>query len=92
MGSNDTIRLTLNDLGRLKSRSPRFQSLISRNRAKVGPMLLLTINMKVYVASPITPWYLALSDLERSKSRSHRFQSLIFHKGADRPHVTINHQ
>ena len=37
------LDLTLNDLERSKSRSPRFQSLIFRNGAELGPMLLETI-------------------------------------------------
>ncbi len=44
----------------------RFQSLISRNGAKLGLMLLLTINRKPYMASPMTPWHLTLSDIETS--------------------------
>ncbi len=37
-------RLTLSDLERSKSRSLRFQSLISRKGAELGPMLLLIGN------------------------------------------------
>ena len=47
--------LTLSDLERSNSRSVRFQSVISRKGAKLGPMLLLIINTKPYVASPMTP-------------------------------------
>ncbi len=68
---------------RSNSRSIRFQSVISRKGSKLGPMLLLTINRKPYIASPMTPSLLTLSDLERSKSRSLRFQSLISRKGAE---------
>ncbi len=64
------LDLTLSDLERLKSRSRRFQILMSRNGAKLGPMLLLTINRKQDIASPMTPGHLTFSDLERSKSRS----------------------
>ena len=67
------LDLSLGDLERSKSRSPRFQSFISRNGAMLGPMLLLTINRKSYMVSPMTPWHLNLNDLERSKSRSFRF-------------------
>ncbi len=63
------------------SRSLRFQSLISCIGAKLGPMWLLTIKRKVYMASPMTPWHLTLSDIERSNSRSGRFQSVISRKG-----------
>ncbi len=59
--------LTLSDLERSNSRSIRFQSVISRKGAKLGPMLLLTINRKPYMASPMTPSHLTFSDLERSK-------------------------
>ena len=67
--------LTLSDLERSsqchtdltsKSRSPTLQSLISRKGVKLGHMLLLTINRKLYMASPTTSWHLTLSDLERS--------------------------
>ena len=73
--------LTLSDLERSNSRSIRFQSVISREGAQLGHMLLLTINRKPYMASPITPSLLTLSDLERSKPKSLRFQSLISRKG-----------
>ena len=56
---------TLGDLERSKSKSLRFQSLISRKGAELGPMLLLTINRKPYMASPMTSSILTLSDLER---------------------------
>ena len=61
--------LTLSDLERSKTRSLRFQRLISRKGVELGPMLPLTINRKLYMASPMTPSLLTLSDLERSKSR-----------------------
>ncbi len=47
--------LTLSDLERSESRSPKFESIISHNGAKLGPMLLLIINRKPYMASPMTP-------------------------------------
>ncbi len=53
---------TLSDLERVNSRSIRFQSVISRKGAKLGPMLLLIINRKPYMASAMTP-PLTLSDL-----------------------------
>ena len=65
--------LTLSELERSKSRSPRFQSLISRNGTELGPMLLLTMKRKPYIGSPSTPSHLTLSDIERSKSVSMRF-------------------
>ncbi len=45
--------LTLSDPERSKSRSLGFQSLISRKGAELGLMLLLTINRKPYMASPV---------------------------------------
>ena len=66
--------LTSGNLERSKSRSLRFQSLISRKGAKLGPVLLLNINRKRYMGSPMAPSHLTLNDLKRSKSRSHRFQ------------------
>ena len=65
--------LTLSDLERSKSRSVGFQSLISRKGAELGHMLLLAINRKPCMASPMTPSHLTLSDPEWSKSRSLRF-------------------
>ena len=44
------LALTLGD-PRSNSRSPRFQNLIFPNGAKLGPMLLLTINRKSYMGS-----------------------------------------
>ncbi len=46
--------------------------LISRKRTELGPMLLLTINRKPYMGSPLTSSHLALSDPVRSKPRSLR--------------------
>ena len=65
--------LTLSDLERSKSRSLRFQRLISRKGAELGPMLLLTINRNPYMASPMALSNLTLTDIERSKFRSLRF-------------------
>ncbi len=60
--------LTLSDRERSKSRSLRFQSLISSKEVELGPMLLLTINRKPHMASPMTPSHLTLGDREWSKS------------------------
>ncbi len=46
--------LILSDLEWSKSRSLRFQSLISRTGAELCNMLLLTINRKPHMASPVT--------------------------------------
>ena len=75
--------LTLSDLERSKSRSLRFQSLISRKGAELGPMLLLPINRKPYMASLMTPSPLTFRELERSTSKSLRFERLISRKGAE---------
>ena len=48
------LHLTLSDLERSKSRSLRFQSLISRNGGELDPILLLTINREAYMVSPMT--------------------------------------
>ena len=61
--------LTLSDLERSNSRSPRFRSLISRKGAYLGPMLLLNINRKPYMGNPMAPSHLTLSDPERSNSK-----------------------
>ncbi len=63
----------LERLERSKSRSLRFQSLISRKGAELGPMLVLTINRKPYMVSPMVLSNLTLTDLEWSKSMSLRF-------------------
>ena len=57
--------------------------LVSRKGIKLGPMLLLTINRKPYIRSPMAHLHLTLSDLERSNSRSPIFQSPISRKGAE---------
>ncbi len=45
-------------------------------------MLLLNIDRKPHIGSPIAPAHLTLSDLERSNSRSLKFQThLSSHKG-----------
>ncbi len=52
------------------SRSLRFRKLISRKGAELGHMLLLNINRKPYMASPMTLSHLTLNDLE-SQSQGH---------------------
>ncbi len=72
-----------------------------RKGAELGPVLLLTINTKPYMVSPIaslspiTSLLSTLSDLERSDSKPLRFRSLISRKRAKfiiRPYVTVKHQ
>ncbi len=69
--------LTLSALERLKSRSLGFRTLISCKGAELGHMLLLNINRKAYMGTPMTLSHLTLSDLERSISRLLRFQNRI---------------
>ncbi len=78
--------LTLSDVQRSNSRSLTFCSLIYHKGAELGHMLLLNINRKAYVGSPMTLSHLTLSDLERSKSRSLKFRKLISRKGAELGH------
>ncbi len=52
--------------------------LISCKGAELGPVLLLTINTKPYMASLITSSLWTLSDLERSKSRSFRVSVTVY--------------
>ncbi len=74
VGSPMTLpHLTLSDLERSNSKSPKFRSLISHKGAELGPMLILNIT-KPNMGSPTAPSDLTLSDLERLKSRSPRFQ------------------
>ncbi len=61
------INLTLNDLERSNSRSPKFRRLISRKGAELGPMLLLNINRKSYMWSPISLSNLTLSALNAQR-------------------------
>ncbi len=49
-----------------EARSPRLWSLISRNGAYLGPMLLLNISRKAYMGSPKALSHLSFSDLKRS--------------------------
>ena len=46
--------LTLSDIERSKQRSLRFQRVISCKGAELEPMLLLIINRKPDMASPVT--------------------------------------
>ncbi len=75
--------LTLIDLERSKSMSVRFQSLISHKGDELGPLLLLTINRKPYMASPMALSNLTLTDIKRSKSRSLRFSAVEYLYGID---------
>ncbi len=52
-------------------------------------MLLLTINRKAFMASPMTPRHLTLNDLERLRSRLLGFQSRISHKGTKSGHMLL---
>ncbi len=61
--------VSLIDTEQLKSRSLRFQRLPFRNSTELGYMLLLKINRKLTMGSPMV--YVTF-DLERSRSRSLR--------------------
>ncbi len=47
-----------------------------------GPMLLSTINRKLYMRRPSVPSHLTVNDLEMSNSKSPTFQRLISRKAA----------
>ena len=49
----------------------------------LGHMLLLRINRKPYVGSPMTPSHLTLGDLERSKVKVTKILMLISRKEAE---------
>ncbi len=74
------LHLTLSDLERSKSRSLRFQSLISRKGAQLGPVLLLNINKKPYMGSPMAPSHLTLSDLKGQTQGHQDFDALYLAK------------
>ncbi len=74
--------LTLSDLERSNSRSLTFQCLISCKGAELVHLLLLNLNRKAYMESPITASNMTLSVLKRSKSGSLSFRRLISCKGA----------
>ncbi len=80
---NDTITFELERLEKSTPRSLRFQSLISRKGAELGPILILTINRKPYMASPMVLSNLTFTDLQRSKSRSLRFSVVGYLYGID---------
>ena len=52
-------------------------------------MLLLNINKKPHMGSPMTLSHLTLSGLERSKSTPFRFRSFVPRKGADLDHTLL---
>ena len=76
-------------LERSISGSLRFRKLTSRKGAELGHMLLLNINRKHYMGSPMTLSDLAVNDPERSKSRPLIFRSIIFRKGSELGHMLL---
>ena len=52
-------------------------------------MLILDINRKAYLGSPITQLHLTLSDLERPNSSSIIFRRPISRKGAELGHALL---
>ncbi len=82
--------LTLNDLERSNSRSLRFWNFVSCKGAELGHMVLLNINKKPYMGSPMTLYYIwPWVTLERLISRLLRFQRLICHKAAVLGHMLL---
>ena len=69
-----TSHFTLSDLERSSSKSLRFQSLISCKGAELSHILLLKINRKAYMGSPVTPSHLTLGGEIQDHSK---FQSLV---------------
>ncbi len=59
------LYLTLSDLGSSNSRSVSFQSPVFCKGANLGPMLLLNINRKPHMGSPMALSNLILSGIER---------------------------
>ncbi len=49
------LNLTLSDLVKVKVKVTQILKVISHNEVKLGPRLLLIINRKPYMASPMTP-------------------------------------
>ncbi len=76
------ITFDLSDLERSMSRSFRFSKLISYKGTELGHMLLLNINRKPYMGSPMTLSHLTLRGQYRGRSDI---------KGV-RLYVTIEHQ
>ncbi len=66
--------LTLSDPERSKSRS------LSHNRTKLGPMLLLTIDRKPYMGSPMTPSIMIFNDLKGQSQGHLEFKALYLIK------------
>ncbi len=89
MESNDTMTFDLEWHWKVKVRSLRFRSFVSCKGAELGHMLLLSLNRKAYMGSPMTLSHLTLNDLERSVARSFGFQRLIFCKAAELGHMLL---
>ncbi len=73
-----------------RSYSSHSDFLISCKGVELGHMLLLNINSKAYMVSPMTLLHLTLSDIERSNPRSLTFRSLIHvisYKGRELGHM-----
>ena len=84
-----SVTLTGQYLERSISRSLRIWNLISRKGAEIGKILILNINRKAYMDSPMTLSDLTASDLERSISKSLRFQRLISRKATELGHMLL---
>ncbi len=69
-----------------RSRSLRFQSLVSRKGAELGHVTPTKNHIR---GSATTPSHSTLSDFEKSKSRSFTFRSLMFCKRAELGHMLL---
>ncbi len=85
--------LALCDLERLKSRSPRFQSIISHQGTELGHVLLLHIKRKAYMPGPLIWLHLTRVTLKGPCQGHSDLEKLMSHKGAEiiRHYVTIKH-
>ncbi len=71
MGAMAPSHVTLIDLGRIKVKVTEISmSYISYRSTVIGHMLLLNINRKVCMGSPMALWHLTLGDLE-GQARGH---------------------
>ncbi len=80
------ITFGLSDLDRSESGSLKFRSIICRKGADLGHMLLLNINRKVCMGSPLVQ--LHLTSLE-GHCQGHSDSMLISRKGAELDHMLL---
>ena len=80
MESIRAITFDLSDLDSSVSRSPIFQSLISYKEAELGHMLLLNINRKECMESPLVQLHLTFLDLKHRSQGYSDFEGLYLVK------------